>query len=243
MTISVSPGLGLVRRRHGNHTYPDGKPVKASVVHECGMWYATVCYKVDLPPRREPERMVAMDRNCGQVAVVDSDGAHDLHRRPDTRLLQTTVKRARSKLHQRIRNAANPWPYRLTRHVADKDGLLVLEKLNTQGMTRSAKGTVAAPDGNVQQKAGLNRSILATDWGEIEQRLCYKTRVVYVNPAYTSRRCCRCGQVDKASRRSQPAFHCTSCGYQANGDLEHPGLRGWGNCTGRGILARDLYDP
>ena len=47
----------------------------------------------------------------------------------------------------------------------------------------------------------------------------YKTRVVYVNPAYTSQRCCRCGQVDKASRRSQSTFHCTSCGYRANADL------------------------
>ncbi|MCY3654204.1 MAG: transposase [Cyanobacteria bacterium MAG IRC1_bin_28] len=86
-------------------------------------------------------------------------------------------------------------------------------------MTRSAQGTVASPGRNVQQKAGLNRSILATGWGEIEQMLGYKTRVVYVNGAYTSQRCSGCGQVDKASRRSQSTFHCTSCGYRANADL------------------------
>ena len=45
----------------------------------------------------------------------------------------------------------------------------MLEKLDTQGMTRSAKGTVAVPDSNLQQKAGLNRSILSTGWREIEQ--------------------------------------------------------------------------
>ena len=34
-----TPGLGLVRlRRHGGNPYPKGKPVKASVVHECGKW-------------------------------------------------------------------------------------------------------------------------------------------------------------------------------------------------------------
>lgn len=47
------PAVGLVRlRRHGGHPYPEGKPVKASVIHECGKWYAIVCYKVDLPPCR-----------------------------------------------------------------------------------------------------------------------------------------------------------------------------------------------
>ena len=83
------PGVGPVRlRRHGGNPYPEGKPVKASVVHECGKWYATVCYKVELPPRADPERVAAMDRTCGQVAVVYSDGTHDLHGRPDTTLLQ-----------------------------------------------------------------------------------------------------------------------------------------------------------
>ena len=48
------------------------------------------------PPRAEPERLAAMDRTCGQVVAVvdvDSDGVHDLHRRPDTRLLQIKLKR------------------------------------------------------------------------------------------------------------------------------------------------------
>ena len=152
------PGLGLVRlRRHGGNPYPEDKPVKASVVHECGKWYATVCYKVELPPRVEPELTAAMDRNCGQVAVVYSDGTREIHRQPDTRLLQIRLKRARrklagqqkgsrrrhrtrsrlQKLHRRIRAAANTWRHRLTRNIADKAGLLVLEKLDIQGNPNS----------------------------------------------------------------------------------------------------------
>ena len=176
-------------RRHSGNPYPEGKPVKDSVVHECGKWYATVCYKVELPPRAEPERVAAMDRNCGQVAAVYSDGTSEIHRQPDTTLLQIKLKRGQrkpgrqqkgsnrrhrtrlrlQKLHRRIRTAANTWRHRLTRNIADKARLLVLEKLNTQAMTRSAQGTVASPGRNVQQKAGLNRSILATGWGEIDR--------------------------------------------------------------------------
>ena len=153
----------------------------------------------DLPPRAaEPELVAAMDRNQGS------------RRRHKT-------KTKLQKLRRRIRNVANTWRHWLTRHVGDNARLLVLEKLNTQGMAKNAQGTVRRPGNRVQQQAGLNRSILATGWSEIEQMLSYKTRVVYVNPAYTSQRCSHYGQVDKASRRSQSAFHCTSCGYRANG--------------------------
>ena len=96
---------------------------------------------------------------------------------------------------------------------------MVLEKLNTQGMTASARGTQEAPGTNVKAKSGLNRSILATGWAEIEQMLAYEIRVAYINPAYTSQRCSRCGHVDARSRTIQAVFLCTSCGYEDHADL------------------------
>ena len=47
----------------------------------------------------------------------------------------------------------------------------------------------------------------------------YKTRVITVNPARTSQTCAKYGHRDQASIRSQAVFHCTSCGHQANADL------------------------
>ena len=40
----------------------------------------------------------------------------------------------------------------------------------------------------------------------------------YVEPKYTSQTCPRCGNVDKGNR-SGVLFRCTSCGYEANADL------------------------
>jgi putative transposase len=40
--------------------------------------------------------------------------------------------------------------------------------------------------------------------------------VIYVNPAYTSKRCSRCGQF---GRRSRKHFECPHCGYTANADV------------------------
>jgi len=40
--------------------------------------------------------------------------------------------------------------------------------------------------------------------------------VIYVNPAYTSKRCSRCGNF---GRRSRKRFECTHCGYSAHADV------------------------
>lgn len=72
-------------------------------------------------------------------------------------------------------------------------------------------------------KAGLNRSILANRWSDIQNKLEYKTRLagtrlILVNPAYTSQTCNRCGHVAKENRESQAVFQCAHCGNAGNAD-------------------------
>lgn len=43
--------------------------------------------------------------------------------------------------------------------------------------------------------------------------------VVWVNPAYTSITCSKCGLIDKQSRVNQYLFRCTGCGNMVNADL------------------------
>ena len=44
-------------------------------------------------------------------------------------------------------------------------------------------------------------------------------RLVRVSVAYTSQRCSRCSHTTAANRRSQAAFHCVRCDYQAHADI------------------------
>jgi len=101
--------------------------------------------------------------------------------------------------------------------------LFVFEALKVKNMTASAKGTVEAPGKNVRQKAGLNRSILASSWGQTKTYLQYKARrkgklCVDVPPQYSSQECSACGHIHQDNRQTQSLFVCLSCGYTDNAD-------------------------
>ena len=120
-----------------------------------------------------------------------------------------------------IQNTAHQISHRLA---SDTDTMVVaLEDLRVQNMTKSAKGSAAKPGKQVRQKAGLNRSILQSGWGQLRTYLSYKLfqrgkLFVLVPPHYTSQECSRCGAIDKASRLSQAAFACKACGFTLNAD-------------------------
>ena len=83
--------------------------------------------------------------------------------------------------------------------VASPGNLLVFEALNIKNMTASARGTVDKPGKNVNQKAGLNRSILNSGWGKVIEFTRYKALrrgklVIEVRANYSSqdKPCCCC---------------------------------------------------
>lgn len=73
-------------------------------------------------------------------------------------------------------------------------------------------------------KDGFSSEILR-NWSyyQLQQYIEYKAKregikVRYVNPAYTSQTCSRCGNVDKENRQEQEKFKCTKCGHKLNAD-------------------------
>ena len=73
-------------------------------------------------------------------------------------------------------------------------------------------------------KDGFNNTILR-NWSyyQLQQYIEYKAeregiKVRYVDPAYTSQTCARCGHIDKENRQTQEKFKCTVCGFELNAD-------------------------
>lgn len=58
---------------------------------------------------------------------------------------------------------------------------------------------------------------------ELQNMIEYKAKregiiVEYIDPAFTSQTCSRCGNVDKENRQTQEKFKCTKCGFELNAD-------------------------
>jgi putative transposase len=134
---------------------------------------------------------------------------------------RTRVKTAIAKLRAREIDRRKDWAENLSTNIARRFDVIRVEDLRITNMTRSARGTLTQPGRRVQQKAGLNRAILASGWGLLVRRLDDKApgRVERISPAFTSQRCSACGHVAADSRESQALFRCIACGYTGNADV------------------------
>ncbi len=131
------------------------------------------------------------------------------------------VKTAIAKLKAREADRRKDWAEKVSTDLARRFDLILVEDLRIPAMTRSARGTAAKPGRNVQQKAGLNRGILASGCGLLARRLEDKApgRVERVGPAYTSQQCSACAHIAAESRESQALFRCVACAYVGNADV------------------------
>ena len=133
-------------------------------------------------------------------------------------------RKAKQKLnrkHKKILNKRKDFIHKTTNKLA-KNELVVVENLKIGNMTKSAKGTIDNPKKS-GGKRGLNRVILQQGWGMFFTTLEYKVKrnggiFLKVNPAYTSQTCSGCGNISKASRKSQSEYLCERCGLEINAD-------------------------
>ena len=220
----------------GNNPNPAGRPVSATVRQFGKKWYCAIVFDVDLPEPEDNGLALGMDRNVGQVAMSTGDviPLPDLNRlearkKRYQRMMARRVKgsnrrkKARylcAKTQRKIAHKRKDWCHQVSRVCAETASEIVVEDLNTAGMTKSAKGTVAEPGTKVKQKAGLNREILKSGWGHLETYLGYKAHALTRVPAHhTSQQCNRCGSIDKDNRKTQAQFKCVSCGHSGNADI------------------------
>ena len=160
-----------------------------------------------------PERLALIDRRIRKAQRIASRRKRGSarHRKAQRRVASLSAKRARIRKH---------WAHETTTAITRRYGTVVIERLRTKNMTKSASGTIAEPGKNVSQKRGLNRAILNVGWHQIETMLFYKAhRVVKVDPRHTSQTCSACGSLDSRSRKNQASFVCTACGFRSNADL------------------------
>lgn len=215
VTVRLSPLGWTVSMGVKREVEVDEHPVKQAVGIDRGVVVPLALSNGELV--RLPKHLKALHKQKKRAQRV-------LARRKKGSNRRAMAKARLTRLSAKIARVRKDWAHKETTRIADAFGYVVIEKLATANMVRSAKGTVDAPGNNVKAKAGLNREILNVGWHQIQQMLEYKLawrggHLEQVPPQYTSQTCSACGIIDKQSRESQARFICRHCGHEENADI------------------------
>jgi IS605 OrfB family transposase len=236
------PKLGWVRFRWSR---PVGGEIRhATIKRDALGWHVSLCVRSDARPARpKVAGPVGVDRGV-RVLAATSDGElvsgvfwtageRRRYRALQKRLTRQRRRRSRrrrqtvaqiARLRARVSRRRDDALHKLSHRLATSHALVALEDLDVAGMTRRADRDGSTLTRGRRSKTGLNREIRERAWGELQRQLAYKcvwygTRLVVVDPKYTSQTCSACGVVDGESRESQARFICTHCGHREHADV------------------------
>jgi len=252
------PKVGWVRFRWSRDV-PEGVKSYRVTMDRAGRWHVSFTAPQPALDRQPTGAVVGIDRGV-RTALVTSDGQHyraprisdrrtarylSLQRRmarqqKGSRKREKT-KRAMARITAGVTDRRRDWAEKVsTRLVMDHD-VIVLENLNTRGMTRkpAPKPDPDQPGTHLRNgaraKGTLSRGILASSWGTLARRSEQKAvasgaLVIYVNPKHTSQQCRVCGHIAAGNRESQAVFRCVKCGHEDHADVN----------AAKNVLARGL---
>jgi len=130
------------------------------------------------------------------------------------------------KHHQHIRNQRRDFHHKEARKLVNGYQTIVFEKLQPANMSKRPRPKQDEATGEYlpnggSRKAGLNKSILDAGWGQFQQLCkskaeCAGSRVLFVNPKYTSQMCSGCGAIVK--KELSERWHSCSCGCSLDRD-------------------------
>ena len=80
----------------------------------------------------------------------------------------------------------------------------------------------------MEDLTGINKDSDKTflrNWSyyDLQTKIEYKAKeagikVKYINPMYTTQRCCKCGHIESDNVKKHQRFACSKCGYTENAD-------------------------
>ena len=158
----------------------------------------------------------------GQSSIGIDLGINKLLALSDGRKLGIDIKRLINKLHRRKVGSRN---YNQTlseikcyignsvNHIGIENyDLIVME--NLKNITKNTKGRV-----NKTTRKLLGNWNINLIYRRIEDKCSFRgTKLVFVNPEYTSQMCSSCGEIHKKSRNGE-IYHCVNCGTLLDADV------------------------
>lgn len=179
------------------------------------------------PPKYLKQSLAKLAKLQRKAARQKDHPDNAAKKQQDCKNLQKTYKRI-AKIHERIRRQRRAFNHFHSTKYTNQFEEIKKEDLNLRGMTKAPKPKMSE-DGKGyvhngrKRKAGLNRSLLDAGIGQLYQMIELKakatnTKIVNVNPRYTSTTCSKCGHISPDNRKTQKVFQCVKCNFTANAD-------------------------
>jgi len=241
-------GVGAVKFRAHRPLPHDAKLGQMTVKCVNGRWWLTIAVELAACERSGGEsdpgsaRVVGLDVGVEELVALSTGervrgpriarararalrrAQRRVSRRRRGSLSRLRAVRTLARAQEQVADARRDHAHKVSRSLADRHAAIAVEDLDVRSMTRSARGTVAEPGRNVRAKAGLNRAIADSAWGELRELLAYKLeerggQLVAVPAQYTSQTCAECGHRAAENRPSRAVFRCERCGERAHADV------------------------
>ena len=232
---------GMVSLSNGRGHEPvklksDARPIYVELYFQRGCYYFSLVYKVQVPPKVETGKSIAID--MGEIhPIVSHDGEQTIiYNGREVRSIRQYLNKVKAHIQSKMDKCikrSNHW-YRLKR-IKTK----ILVKLNAQIKDAEHKITsrfisdclkakadtiVIGQLKGIRQRAKFskksNQKIHQWAFARIQAMIAYKADLVgltvkFISEAYTSQTCPQCGNRKKPANRN---YHCNHCGFEYHRD-------------------------
>lgn len=200
---------------------------ESDLLYHRGEWYLLVTCEVEEPEPLDVDEVLGVDLGVTNIAT-DSDGT--IHSGSTIKNVRYRHRRLRNRLQKKGTLSAKRRLRRLAGQEARfaKDTNHAISKALVREAQRTKRALALENLKHIRTRVRARKSqcTVLHSWSFFQLRafVIYKARlvgvpVVLVDPRNTSRTCPVCGRIDKANRRSQAVFHCTSCGCAGHADV------------------------
>lgn len=219
-----------------------------------GVLFLNVAIEKDVDDATMIDRdgIIGIDLGITNIAVVTgTNGKTTFHGGGTTKLVRYQYFKARQALQQLGTRSAKrklrAMSGREKRFVADQNHCIA-KTIITDALRSFSKPMIVMEDltgvrTNPRRNSKGRRELNSWAYFQLQQFITYKANeqgipIVYIDPAYTSQACPRCGHVERANRnKAMHWFKCRACGYQSNDDRV-----GSMNIRNRGVVSRYIRE-
>jgi len=219
-----------------NHIqYLQQPPKRAQLIERKGKWFLNVSYETE-SPKTSRQNMIGVDLGVKKLATVSNpeksvnvffSGNKAIYTRNKYHKYRQQIQQAKDsgqakcgyRALKRISDKETRW-MKDTNHKISKEIVQLAKEIDANIAVENLKGIRE----RIKATKRVKRMLHSWSFRQLMEFIEYKSamagvQVVPVDPRYTSQKCSVCGHISKSNRKSQARFHCKSCGFQINADL------------------------